>query len=289
MVEYHGWVNLSCSTGATESDDHEERAAFGDVSEAIQRIAFSGRELQIRYMNGSAFMWCSGCTNHWSADVQEVLDLYRFIAGRARGSYGLLYVHNDEDPLHENEFQVWTLAKGQLRHQVDRVLSPCIPTIEDPEAEQWLDAFAPDDQRWLESLIPSLNDGRVRVNGPDAPWFECIKRRFPVDTSGVMWGIVPGAVAQEHAFPHGSPERDAQVRDFIRLFGRAANLADDEQCVVIGDMGTSIALETTFRSLIDVAATLASEPQGTLVVVRGGDWCLVFTMIGTLYFGPAPV
>lgn len=135
MLEYHGWVHLSCSTGATESDDREESAAFSDISEAIERIAAPQRELQIRYMNGSAFVWCSGFTNHWSTDIEEVLDLYRFVAHRAQGSYGLLYVRNDEDPLHDNEFQVWSLAKGQLRHHVDTLLSPCIPTIEDLEVE----------------------------------------------------------------------------------------------------------------------------------------------------------
>jgi hypothetical protein len=38
--------------------------------------------------------------------------------------------------LHENEFQVWSLAKGQFRQRIDNLLSPCIPTIEDLDVDE---------------------------------------------------------------------------------------------------------------------------------------------------------
>ncbi|KRF32213.1 hypothetical protein ASG93_04815 [Paenibacillus sp. Soil787] len=51
------------------------------------------------------------------------------------GSYGLLYVHNDEDFKGEddnsNNFIVWKLARGKLTQEKDNYLSPYIPVVED--------------------------------------------------------------------------------------------------------------------------------------------------------------
>ena len=53
-----------------------------------------------------------------------------------RDSYGLLYVHDDEDGAHgldhSNEFRVWRLAGGRLEEVADPFLSPYLPTVELP-------------------------------------------------------------------------------------------------------------------------------------------------------------
>ena len=51
------------------------------------------------------------------------------------GSYGLLYVLDDEDYQdgdYQNEFRVWRLVRGALEERSDPFLSPFIPTVEDP-------------------------------------------------------------------------------------------------------------------------------------------------------------
>ncbi|WP_255297566.1 Imm7 family immunity protein [Leptospira kirschneri] len=44
------------------------------------------------------------------------------------GSYGLLYIHDEEDDKneidHSNEFVVWKLARGHLNQEKDPFLSP---------------------------------------------------------------------------------------------------------------------------------------------------------------------
>lgn len=47
------------------------------------------------------------------------------------GSYGLLYVHDDEAKINSDVFVVYKLARGKVERTVDTLLSPFIPTVED--------------------------------------------------------------------------------------------------------------------------------------------------------------
>ncbi|MGR6542089.1 Imm7 family immunity protein [Paenibacillus tundrae] len=49
----------------------------------------------------------------------------------APGSYGMLYVFNDEHPKHFNEFNVYVLTRGNVEERNDPFLSPLIPTVAD--------------------------------------------------------------------------------------------------------------------------------------------------------------
>lgn len=50
----------------------------------------------------------------------------------APGSYGLLHLRDDEEPAHDNEVRVLRLARGNVTQHTELLLSPCIPTLEDP-------------------------------------------------------------------------------------------------------------------------------------------------------------
>lgn len=83
-------------------------------------------------MNGAAMLSCNGLTNHWSSDIEDVLALYNYLAKSTVGSYGVLYIHNDEgDEEEHNNFIVFYLAKGELKKAKDSFLSPCNPVIEE--------------------------------------------------------------------------------------------------------------------------------------------------------------
>ncbi len=73
---------------------------------------------------------------HRNHRCETALDLFRWLAINGPGSYGLLYVRDDEDFRRGgdfgNEFRVWRLARGVLEEQDDPFLSPPIPTVEDP-------------------------------------------------------------------------------------------------------------------------------------------------------------
>jgi Immunity protein 7 len=131
MVEYHGWITLRDSTVETDESRLARIAAF--VQKEIEPKNTQHRLLGMKVVNGNYFLYFAGCANHRSLEVDETFDLIRHIANKAPGSYGLLYIWDDEDAKNENAFRVWKLAKGILSEEADPFLSPCLPTIEDFE------------------------------------------------------------------------------------------------------------------------------------------------------------
>ncbi|MFE0508839.1 Imm7 family immunity protein [Streptomyces sp. NPDC058964] len=71
-----------------------------------------------------------GHSNHRSSP--DVVELFEHVAVVAPGSYGLLHVRDDEEPDHENEVRVLRLVRGVVTHHTEALLSPYIPTVEDP-------------------------------------------------------------------------------------------------------------------------------------------------------------
>ena len=51
----------------------------------------------------------------------------------AEGSYGLLYIWNDEDSRNYNSFIVHRLARGKVQILQDAMLSPVVPILEDED------------------------------------------------------------------------------------------------------------------------------------------------------------
>jgi hypothetical protein len=64
-----------------------------------------------------------------------VIELYREIAAGAPGSYGVMYVLDDELVGNAgNEWQRWIMRRGVVTVEADRSLSPHVPTVEDPSS-----------------------------------------------------------------------------------------------------------------------------------------------------------
>lgn len=58
------------------------------------------------------------------------INTYKLISETATGSYGIIYIRDDEDSVHYNEFQIYIFKKGECHYKVDNNLSPCIPEVE---------------------------------------------------------------------------------------------------------------------------------------------------------------
>ncbi|MFI8100324.1 Imm7 family immunity protein [Streptomyces sp. NPDC086023] len=127
MFEYHGWITVR-EAAAGDDDDARMRQVVDDLRLYIARMA-SPHLLDLRWMNGEAFIHLGGNSNHRSP---EAVGLFEYVAKVAPGSYGLLHVRDDEDPGCENEVRVLRLARGAVTHHSEPLLSPCIPVLEDP-------------------------------------------------------------------------------------------------------------------------------------------------------------
>ncbi|WP_369175824.1 Imm7 family immunity protein [Streptomyces mutabilis] len=128
MFEYHGWIKVR----ETATDDDDEPRLRQIVDELHLHLAQmdSPYLLDLRWMNGEPFIHLGGYSNHRSSP--DVVELFERVAVVAPGSYGLLHVMDDEDPEHENEVRVLRLVRGRVTQHTEALLSPYIPTVEDP-------------------------------------------------------------------------------------------------------------------------------------------------------------
>ncbi|MDB6133651.1 MAG: hypothetical protein JWM59_1894 [Verrucomicrobiales bacterium] len=134
MFEFHGWATIQSSVqpDADELLLSQERAlefvrsAVGEAQDKLSLIDV------MEGGNSLAVLRLHGLRNHRR---DGVLQLFKRIAAELPASYGILYIHDPEDPVHDNCFRVFRMARGQVEEFVDQILSPRIPTIEDAWCE----------------------------------------------------------------------------------------------------------------------------------------------------------
>ncbi|MFK7692540.1 Imm7 family immunity protein [Paenibacillus sp. HJGM_3] len=130
MIEYHGWITIQES--ASEADAGNLEGAVRAIRDQIGALGWNSGLLQLQASNGTYFLNIGGVANRRNQEIEDIHSLLGYIGRIAPGSYGLLYVRDDEHPaeLH-NEFRVFVMARGRISEQGDSLLSPCIPVIED--------------------------------------------------------------------------------------------------------------------------------------------------------------
>lgn len=130
MTETHAWLTLRYSD--YDSEDAPQQAFLAAFQEYLrQHHAWVLREGLVRFAhrNGLACFTLDAQHNH-KGEPFYPLEIFRWAAEHSTGSYGLLYFQDDEDPAHDNEFQVYVLKRGKLIKAQDPFLSPCIEEIE---------------------------------------------------------------------------------------------------------------------------------------------------------------
>jgi hypothetical protein len=140
VFEFHGWATIRVDDRDDPDLDvlrRREEEAIGRLRTAVKAAddEFSLLDLR-RTGNGLIVLLAHGLRNH---RYGPVVDLFRWVAAELPFSYGLLYVHGDEDMRGGSEpgnaFRVWRLARGRFDELADPFLSPYIPTVEPPWGE----------------------------------------------------------------------------------------------------------------------------------------------------------
>lgn len=140
MLEYHGWLTIRASPRETEDELEDDRRVAELVRNLVGQLGPMPGLLDFRFINGEAFMHFGGLTNHRSQDVDDVFKLVQEIVRIAPGSYGVLYLHDDEDAEGRvNEFRVHVAARGQFVEHRDPFLSPTDQVIEESDGGGWSD------------------------------------------------------------------------------------------------------------------------------------------------------
>lgn len=132
MFEYHGWVTVQSSAG--DETDRDRAAAQAGADAVLEALRTAPGLADIRTVNGATQVHIAGFLNHRGNQGDLVENVFRELGQVARGSYGVLYLRDDEDSSgRDNEFQMFVMRRGEVSQGRDGYLSPCIPAIEDDE------------------------------------------------------------------------------------------------------------------------------------------------------------
>lgn len=132
MIELHGWLTIRETYEAIFEEEEQIDLLVEKIQEEIHKLSWFKPE--IKAQNGECFIEFSLFANRINPKSLEVFELYKQIGKIAKGSYGLIYFYDDGDTNgKENQFQVFSLARGVIKENRDPFLSPIIPTIEDKD------------------------------------------------------------------------------------------------------------------------------------------------------------
>ncbi|MDE6036206.1 MAG: immunity 7 family protein [Ruminococcus sp.] len=126
MIELHGWLAI-CET----YEDLLPQVELEIIKQKIKDIILkSSCSIEFKYMNGFPFINTLFCSNHRTKEVDDIIETYKSISEIATGSYGIIYIRDDEDKVHYNEFQSYIFKRGSCTYKLDKDFSPCMPEIE---------------------------------------------------------------------------------------------------------------------------------------------------------------
>lgn len=130
MYRFHGWVVLSDDTYETSYDLVE--AQVPELLAVARQPALSVQYDVVR-VNLDVVLTIHGLPNRRRHEADVLDRVLAFIAERLPGSYGVVYIRDDErtTPPGVNAFEVRVIRRGMVEVRDDPFLSPCNPVIED--------------------------------------------------------------------------------------------------------------------------------------------------------------
>ncbi|MEM6721620.1 MAG: Imm7 family immunity protein [Bacteroidota bacterium] len=129
MIEFNGWAIIRESFREEDDDTQLLDVIVQKIERKISEELNYGNEVySLRYLNGTYHLAIMANHNH---RTEHIIDFFKWIAKIAKGSYGILYVQDDEDIErgYENQFRVWRMKKGIVTELNDNYLSPVNPEI----------------------------------------------------------------------------------------------------------------------------------------------------------------
>ncbi len=128
MIEINGWISINFSTDGEVELPSE---VILEITQAVDALTDFNQFFKISSLNGLHFLSVGLCHNLDAGYSDLIYKLLTDICKRAPGTYGIVYIRNDEDVHDYNKFKVLKVARGKVSTEEDRLLSPCNPTIED--------------------------------------------------------------------------------------------------------------------------------------------------------------
>lgn len=130
MIEINGWVTIRESYNEEGEDEKKLNSFLNQLKQKIKETETTNEVYELHSLNGTYQLLISIAHNHRN---NEIFEFYNWIAKNAIGSFGLLYVQDDEDKRGSNSgnFKVWRMKKGIVDELDDPFLSPVNPSVEE--------------------------------------------------------------------------------------------------------------------------------------------------------------
>ena len=132
MIEINGWAVIRESYKEEDDDNELLNSIIKKIESKINELDYSNEFYSLKSLNGTYHLSIMVNHNHRTA-TEHVIDFFKWLALVSKGSYGIMYVQDDEDIERGNEdkFKVWSMKKGKVAELDDIYLSPLNPEIEE--------------------------------------------------------------------------------------------------------------------------------------------------------------
>jgi repressor of nif and glnA expression len=131
MININGWICIRESFNEEGEDEKKLELIIQTIESKIRKeLDCINEYYDLRTANGATYLNITVAHNRHG---EHVIDFFKWISSIAIGSYGLLYVQDDEDFQrgNDNQFKVWRMRKGKVDELDDPFLSPIHPNIEE--------------------------------------------------------------------------------------------------------------------------------------------------------------
>ena len=129
MIEFNGWVVIRESYNEEEENEIILNSIIKQIELKITELDYTNEFYLLKPLNGTYHLSIMGNHNH---RTENGIEFFKWISKISKGSYGILYVQDDEDYErgNENKFKVWCMKKGNVIELDDTFLSPMNPEVE---------------------------------------------------------------------------------------------------------------------------------------------------------------
>ena len=132
MITVYGWMEIR----ATYMDEDMHPEIYEDrILETVNQLINNLKHSDVKLIkkNYKEYINLFVNENHKTEKTDEIIELFEKISIVATGSYGLLYLLDDEDKVNNDEFRVLISRKGHTEWKKDFYFSPCSKMIESNE------------------------------------------------------------------------------------------------------------------------------------------------------------
>ncbi|MDP8099334.1 Imm7 family immunity protein [Pasteurella atlantica] len=131
MIEFYGWIKIRESYDEKNESDELLSDIYKKLNTRLSEIQHNNFFIELLFLNGEGRLIFTGESNHKSQSWYDCLSLCEWVTKNAVGSYGVIYFFDDEDTEgYNNQFQIFSIKKGKLSLEADKLLSPFFEELE---------------------------------------------------------------------------------------------------------------------------------------------------------------